>query len=412
MEIKYWELQDVETGEKRQVKIGACTSVPRLAFTAHWGQMHQAFANLDIPVIKSTGYSWGACLQRAMNQLIEVGCDWIITIDYDSIFSQEDVLKLLTLAARYDEAAAIFPWQIKRGGVDRLLFFLRDENDKPLDFAPANMFQGDLVKAHGGHFGLTLIKVDALKKMPKPWLWEQPNADGEWTEGKEDADIYFWRKFREAGNGIYLANEVRIGHIDEDILWPGEDFSTVRQGMYHFYRDGKPNLAPVQVEPKLKLNLGSGPRPLEGYRNLDIKDGHAAYPLDYYESDLFDEVRASHILEHFPRGQVADVVKEWVRILAPGGRLKIAVPDFDWIVREYSNGHRHDPLIEAYLFGGQSDADDYHKAFFNQDKLKRLLEDAGLVDVRRWQADAKDCSSLAVSLNLEGVKNHGNAEHR
>jgi len=399
MDIKYWELQDVETGEKRQIRVGACTSVPRLAFTAHWGQMHQAFANLDIPVIKSTGYSWGACLQRAMNQLIEVGCDWIITIDYDSIFSQEDVLKLMTLAARYDEAGAIFPWQIKRGGIDRLLFFLRDENDKPLDFAPANMFQGDLVKAHGGHFGLTLIKVDALKKMPKPWLWEQPNADGEWTEGKEDADIYFWRKFREAGNGIYLANEVRIGHIDEDILWPGEDFSTVRQGMYHFYRDGKPDLAPVQP----KLNLGAGGAPIQGYVNVDIKNGENAYPLRYANGAV-SEVRASHILEHFPRGQVADVLKEWVRVLKPGGELKLAVPDFDYIVKEYSNGHRHDPLIEAYLFGGQVDTNDYHKAFFNEDKLRKLMEDAGLGNIERWQSEISDCAALEVSLNLRGSK--------
>ena len=407
MEIKYWELQDVETGEKRQVRIGACTSVPRLAFTAHWGQMHTAFADLDIPVIKTTGYSWGACLQRAMNQLIEAGCDWIITIDYDSIFNQEDVLRLLTLAASHDEADAIFPWQIKRGGVDRLLFFLRDENDKPLDFAPAHMFQGELVRAHGGHFGLTLIKVDALKKMPKPWLWEQPNEDGEWTEGKEDADIYFWRKFREAGNGIYLANEIRIGHIDEDILWPGEDFSTVRQGMYHFYRDGKPELGRRPV----KLNLGAGGKPLDGYENIDLKNGQPAFPLKYADGSV-DEVRASHVLEHFPHGAVGTVVKEWARVLKPGGTLKIAVPDFDWIVKEYSNGHRRDPLLEGYLFGGQVDANDYHKAFFNEDKLKTLLESAGLTDVKRWEADTNDCSALAVSLNLQGVKSHGNEKYR
>jgi predicted SAM-dependent methyltransferase len=279
------------------------------------------------------------------------------------------------------------------------LFFLRDENDKPLDFAPAKLFQGELVKAHGGHFGLTLIKVDALKKMPKPWLWEQPNADGEWTEGKEDADIYFWRKFREAGNGIYLANEIRIGHIDEDILWPAEDFSTLRQGMYHFYRDGKPNLAPVQP----KLNLGAGNSPLGGYQNIDLKQGTSAYPLNYPDNSV-QEIRASHLLEHFPRGQVADVLKEWVRVLKPGGELKIAVPDFDFIVKEYSNGHRHDPLIEAYLFGGQVDADDYHKAFFNEDKLKRLLESAGLGNIERWQSEIQDCASLEVSLNLRGNK--------
>lgn len=401
MDIKPWQLEDAETGEKRQVKIGACTSVPRLAFTAHWGQLNTAFAHLDIPVIKTTGYSWGACLQRAMNQLIEAGCDWIITIDYDSIFDQQDILKLLALAARYDEADAIFPWQVKRGGIDKMLVFLRDENDKPLSAVPQSIFQGDLIRAYGGHFGLTLIKVDALKKTPKPWLWEQPNAEGEWTEGKEDADLYFWRKFKDAGNTTCLANDIRIGHIDEDIVWLREDFQVVRQGMFSFYELGKPDLS---IPPRpTRLNLGAGGAPMDGYGNIDLKNGTQAFPLNCADNSV-EEIRASHLLEHFGHGEVAKVVKEWTRVLKPGGKLKIAVPDFDRIVERYSNGHRHDPILEAYLFGGQVDANDFHKTFFNEEKLRRLMESAGLDSIKRWQSEIEDCASLQVSLNLEGVK--------
>jgi len=153
-----------------------------------------------------------------------------------------------------------------------------------------------------------------------------------------------------------------------------------------------------------KLNLGSGSSPMEGYQNLDIKTCHEIYPLRNYTDGAVDEVRASHVLEHFPHGQVADVVKEWARVLRPGGALKIAVPDFDWIVKAYSNGHRGDSRLESYLFGGQADGEDFHKAFFNEEKLKALLEGAGLVDVKRWESDAPDCSSYHVSLNLQAVK--------
>jgi FkbM family methyltransferase len=154
----------------------------------------------------------------------------------------------------------------------------------------------------------------------------------------------------------------------------------------------------------LWLNLGCGDYELACYRNLDSKKGDTIYPLADYKDGEADEVRASHVLEHFPHGQVADVVKEWARVLKPGAKLKIAVPDFDWIVKAYSNGHRGDARLEHYLFGGQVDSDDYHKTFFNEDKLKALLEGAGLVDVKKWESDADDCSSYHVSLNLEGRK--------
>ena len=60
--------------------------------------------------------------------------------------------------------------------------------------------------------------------------------------------------------------------------------------------------------------------------------------------------------------------------------------------------------IEAYLFGGQVDTNDYHKAFFNEDKLRKLMEDAGLGNIERWQSEISDCAALDVSLNLRGSK--------
>ncbi|TXH51087.1 MAG: hypothetical protein E6Q97_19150, partial [Desulfurellales bacterium] len=65
----------------------------------------------------------------------------------------------------------------------------------------------------------------------------------------------------------------------------------------------------------MKLNLGSGDYPLEGYINLDAKHSDQLFPLvpNRYPGDGIpqggltsnsaDEVRASHVLEHFPHGQ-------------------------------------------------------------------------------------------------------------
>ena len=155
----------------------------------------------------------------------------------------------------------------------------------------------------------------------------------------------------------------------------------------------------------IRLNLGAGDVPLEGYENLDIKTGQAAYPLAGYADGSVDEVRASHILEHFGGRDAAKVVDEWVRVLRPGGLLKVAVPDFEWVADNYRNvADEHKPLMRAFVMGGQVDEHDIHDSAWTEGTLLLLMESAGLEDVQRWESTVKDCASMEVSLNLQGVK--------
>jgi predicted SAM-dependent methyltransferase len=152
----------------------------------------------------------------------------------------------------------------------------------------------------------------------------------------------------------------------------------------------------------LKLNLGCGKYALNGYENRDRVLGTEIYPLPDYADESVDEVRASHVLEHFPHGEVTHVVNEWVRTLKPGGWLKIAVPDFAYIAHKYTTGQNIN--VQGYTMGGQQDADDYHKTIFDKQCLTDLLHGAGLVDVQGWKSDVPDCASYEVSLNLMARK--------
>lgn len=152
----------------------------------------------------------------------------------------------------------------------------------------------------------------------------------------------------------------------------------------------------------VKLNLGAGGVEVPGFQSIDRKNGQEAYPLDYEDGSV-EEIRASHVLEHFDHRDVPKVVSEWARVLSPGGVLRIAVPDFDKIV-EWYKADRQDIDLQAYLMGGQVDGNDYHKAIFNEETLRGLLEEAGLVDIKPWQSEVKDCAALEVSLNLQGTK--------
>jgi predicted SAM-dependent methyltransferase len=158
----------------------------------------------------------------------------------------------------------------------------------------------------------------------------------------------------------------------------------------------------------LKLNLGSGPKELhlKGYENLDLIDGKKAYPLEY-DSGEVDEIRASHVLEHFGKNEVQSVLRDWVDKLRPGGILQIAVPDFDKIASAYVNQVKQEHSPDKYIMGGQDDANDFHKSIFNKEVLTKLMEAAGLQNIQVWESEVTDYASYAISLNLEGTKPGG-----
>ncbi len=151
----------------------------------------------------------------------------------------------------------------------------------------------------------------------------------------------------------------------------------------------------------IKLDLGAGARSPDGFRPMGRDHGTEIFPLPYPDESV-DEIRASHVLEHFPRAQLPAVIKDWVRALKKGGRLRISVPDFAKIAENYLSG-KAEPH-EGYLMGGQSDANDFHKSIFDRDRLRHLFADAGLVVVRPWKSEIDDCASYDISLNLEGHK--------
>ena len=154
---------------------------------------------------------------------------------------------------------------------------------------------------------------------------------------------------------------------------------------------------------QVKLNLGAGSTELDGYTPIDIKDGQQAYPLPF-DADYADEIYASHILEHFEHGTIADVLMDWKRALKPGGTLRISVPDLDVLVSQYNQDNPHALPLQAYIFGGQTDEHDYHKCAFNKENLTAILKHCGFQRIEHFEPICDDCSRLPISLNLQAKK--------
>jgi predicted SAM-dependent methyltransferase len=168
------------------------------------------------------------------------------------------------------------------------------------------------------------------------------------------------------------------------------------------------------------LNLGSRNRAIPGFLNIDC-DQHEGVDivgdisdLSRFEGGSVSEIYASHCLEHFPHPRTLSVLKEWYRVLEPGGKLYVGVPDFARCVELYAiTGITQ--WLQDYVSGGHEYATAKHEAIFDHDKLSRLLREAGFSESFRVECfpigDESDCSNLKsthdglpVSLNLIAVK--------
>lgn len=209
------------------------------------------------------------------------------------------------------------------------------------------------------------------------------------------ATLSFERRRQMLAEGEVSINDVRLS-----MLLP-----TVDDALANAIRSPSPRASTDALwkSNAIRLDLGAGRISPHGFTPVGRDHGSEIFPLSYADESV-DVIRASHVLEHFPHAEVPAVIGDWVRALKKGGTLKIAVPDFAKIAEGYLSG-KHQPT-EGYLLGGQTDANDYHKAMFDRDKLRQLLAGAGLVLTQTWQSEIEDCAAYPISLNLEARKPH------
>ncbi len=169
------------------------------------------------------------------------------------------------------------------------------------------------------------------------------------------------------------------------------------------------------------LNIGCGPDHdkclPEPWLNIDKAGGAADFISDARSlpanwSNSFSEVRASHILEHFFLNELPPVVREWARVLAPGGVLRIIVPDLAVIAEaliagQDSKGRPSTSIHEttavlAQIYGVGYDDPDCdprwrHRIVFDERMLCELLEsEESLFDVQRYEQAEDPARSAGI----------------
>ena len=177
----------------------------------------------------------------------------------------------------------------------------------------------------------------------------------------------------------------------------------------------------------IKLHLGCGNKIIKGFINCDIQDipGIDKPNIDIcnlreFSDDSIDLIYASHVLEHIPRTKTFRTILEWNRVLKPGGKLRIGVPDFDATVKVYQRDGDYENLLN-WIYGGSEVSTNVHFRQFTFSGLKTLLIEAGFKRVQRYDwkntehADIDDFTKaynphmdiengILMSLNVEAIK--------
>ena len=93
--------------------------------------------------------------------------------------------------------------------------------------------------------------------------------------------------------------------------------------------------------PPVLVNIGCGATWHPAWTNLDlrpvsphVRPWNLSHGLPF-EREQVDACYASHVLEHLTREQARALLVECLRVLRPGGIVRLAVPDLEGIAREY-----------------------------------------------------------------------------
>jgi predicted SAM-dependent methyltransferase len=141
----------------------------------------------------------------------------------------------------------------------------------------------------------------------------------------------------------------------------------------------------------LRINLGCGYSPMEGWINVDMARGprvDIVWDLRRglpFRNDSSEAIFSEHVIEHLPKEGAEDLVRECYRVLQPGGVLRLSTPDAGRFLRSYAG-----------------DADFLHHPEFSEaietplDRINMMMREGGQ---HLWTYDA---ASLLLLLGKVG----------
>lgn len=166
----------------------------------------------------------------------------------------------------------------------------------------------------------------------------------------------------------------------------------------------------------VRLSVGCGGRRLPGYTGVDVVPRPAAdivAPADNIPlpDNSVDEIMAIHVVEHVYVWQVPDLLREWHRLLRPGGLLVLEMPDLIKTCRNVLDGRviggKHpDQLTMWSLYGDPREKDPYmgHKWCHTFKTLAPTVKEAGFIKIVEKPTIHHPAGRVHRDFRLEAIK--------
>jgi SAM-dependent methyltransferase len=172
----------------------------------------------------------------------------------------------------------------------------------------------------------------------------------------------------------------------------------------------------------IKLNLGCGDKILTDYINVDVAQERSGKQpdvicdvrnLNKFSNDYADEILAVHVIEHFWRWEVVSILKEWVRVLKPNGKLILECPNLKSACEQFLkdpdlySGPGQEGQRTMWVFYGDPSWTDplmVHRWGYTPISLAKVMHEAGLRELKQEPAlfklrEPRDMRITGIKLN-------------
>jgi len=158
----------------------------------------------------------------------------------------------------------------------------------------------------------------------------------------------------------------------------------------------------------MKLNIGCGDVYLPGWINIDLDSSRADLKHDLrtplpYEDNSISFIYNEHFIEHVTVNEAVNIMKEFHRVLKKNGVMRIATPDLDYLIFKYIFRWKHQDWIKKYGYDWIKTKAEMlnicfrewgHQYIYNEEELKRRLQEAGFKQIYREKLNKSKYSEL------------------